>query len=163
MYPSDEIFSVIFNFTEKDSPIEQFESLGYEGANFVSMTGSLLINIIISVCLSIFLRFLDFCFKQWYRYKFARKFGSKIQHSSAIGGIITIYLQGFLEMLICIVVSLGAVNREDFEGNASDRFAALFAIFSVFILGFLLYLIIYIVKFDKNEPGLMSELYRYIY
>jgi hypothetical protein len=114
MYPSDEIFGVMFNFTEKDSPIEHFETLGYVGANFVSMTGSLLINIIISVSLSIFLKFMDFCFRKCYKYKFARKYASKIQHSSAIGGIITIYLQGFLEMLICIIVSLGELHSEDF-------------------------------------------------
>jgi hypothetical protein len=104
----------MFNFTEKESPIEHFETLGYEGANFVSMTGSLLINITISVFLSIFLKLLDFCLKQCYQYKFARKFGSKIQHSNALGAIITLYLQGFLEMFICVLVSLGEMHQEDF-------------------------------------------------
>ena len=66
MYPSDEIFEVIFNFTEKDSPIEHFETLGYEGANFVCMTGSLLINISISVSLAVFLRFADFVSRKNY-------------------------------------------------------------------------------------------------
>jgi hypothetical protein len=60
MYPTDEIFEAIFDFTEKDSPIEHFETLGYEGANFVTMSGSLLINIIISLCLSLFLKIIDY-------------------------------------------------------------------------------------------------------
>jgi hypothetical protein len=42
-------------------------------------------------------------------------------------------------------------------------FAALFAIFSFAMLGFVLGLIIYVLKFDINEPGLMSELHGFIY
>jgi hypothetical protein len=47
MYPTDEIYEAIFNFSEKDSPIEHFEILGYEEANFITMIGSVLINIMI--------------------------------------------------------------------------------------------------------------------
>ena len=49
MYPTDIIFPLIFNFTEKEAPIEHFEVLGYEGANFVPLTGSAFINIGIAV------------------------------------------------------------------------------------------------------------------
>ena len=45
MYPTDEIYEEYFNFTESESPIDQLEDLGYEGANFMSLTGSLLINL----------------------------------------------------------------------------------------------------------------------
>ena len=47
MYPTDEIYEGTFNFTEKPSPIEHFEILGYEGANFITMTGSVFINILL--------------------------------------------------------------------------------------------------------------------
>ena len=163
MYPSDEIFALIFEFTEKDSPIEHFETLGYEGANFVSMTGSLLINICISVFLSIFLRVAEYLAKKLYRWKYPRYIGSRITHSNAIGAILTLYLQGFLEMLICILVSIGEMEAEDFQNNGSDIFAALFAVFSAAIMGFLLVFILYILKFDPNEPGMMSELHSFIY
>ena len=46
-YPTDEIYEGIFNFTSKASAIEYFEILGYEGANFITMSGSVLINILI--------------------------------------------------------------------------------------------------------------------
>ena len=150
MYPTDEIFGLMFEFTEKDSPIEHFETLGYEGANFVSMSGSLLINIGISVSLSIFLRISEFVCKKFYRYRFAREYGSKIKHSSAIGAILTLYLQGFLEMFICAIVTLGELERDDFNRNPSDSFAALFAVFSSFMLGFLILFILYILRFDPE-------------
>ena len=159
MYPSDEIFGLIFEFTEKDSPIEHFETLGYEGANFVLMSGSLLINIGISVSLSIFLRIADFVCKKFYMYRIARKQGSRIKHSSAIGAILTLYLQGFLEMFICAVVTLGELQSEDFDKSPSDSFAALFAVFSSFMLGFLMIFILYILRFSPDQPGLMGELH----
>ena len=49
MYPTDEIYEKVFEFTESKSPVDQFEDLGYEGANFLSLTGSLLINFGITV------------------------------------------------------------------------------------------------------------------
>ena len=53
MYPTDEIYGAIFNFTESESPIDQFEDLGYEGANYLSLTGSLLINLMLLILIVI--------------------------------------------------------------------------------------------------------------
>jgi hypothetical protein len=53
MYPTDIIYPLLFNFTEKDSPIEHFEVLGYEGGNFIPITGSAFINIILAVLVAI--------------------------------------------------------------------------------------------------------------
>ena len=53
MYPTDWIYESLFEFTESESPIEQFEDIGYEGANFMNLTGSLLINLIILVFLAL--------------------------------------------------------------------------------------------------------------
>ena len=54
MYPTDEIFEEIFDFSATESPIKHFETLGYEGSNFIEMTGSVLINISIAIILQPF-------------------------------------------------------------------------------------------------------------
>ena len=38
MYPTDEIYPLFFDFSESECVNEQFEDLGYEGANFVELT-----------------------------------------------------------------------------------------------------------------------------
>ena len=45
MYPTDVIYGWFFDFSDSISPVDQFEDLGYEGANFMDLTGSLLINL----------------------------------------------------------------------------------------------------------------------
>lgn len=55
MYPTDEIFQYVFNFSESETINDQFEDLGYEGANFVELTGSLVINLILIIGSRIFL------------------------------------------------------------------------------------------------------------
>lgn len=47
MYPTDWIYKAIFNFKDKDSPVEHFEFLGYEGVIFINLTGSIIINLLI--------------------------------------------------------------------------------------------------------------------
>jgi hypothetical protein len=163
MYPSDEIFGLIFEFSEKDSPIEHFETLGYEGANFVSMTGSLLINIVITIGLSLLLKITDFICQMLARFKYARKCGASIKHSNTTGAILTLYLQGFLEMLICALVAIGELGKADFTTSASDTFAALFGLFSTIMLFFMFFFIIYILKFKDEEEGLMVQLHAFIY
>ena len=69
MYPTDTIFPLFFNFTEKDSPIEHFEVLGYEGGNFVSLTGSAFINIGLAVLSAIMVHFVQFICRKLYKYK----------------------------------------------------------------------------------------------
>jgi hypothetical protein len=56
MYPTDIIYGLFFNFTEKESPFEHFEVLGYEGSNFVPLTGSAFINIAIAVSLTLLVK-----------------------------------------------------------------------------------------------------------
>ena len=139
MYPSDIIFEGIFEFSETESPIEHFENLGYEGSNFVMMSGSLLINICITVSLSIVLHIIDFVCRKFYKFSFARNVGSKIVKSSAIGAIITFYLQGYLEMLICCITSIREMKFNQFEKeNGSDKFAYIFSVGSLVLLGLLL-------------------------
>lgn len=49
MYPTDDIFGAIFDFQDEDSPVEHFEFLGYEGVIFISLSGSIIINLLIPV------------------------------------------------------------------------------------------------------------------
>jgi len=74
-YPTDEIYEGIFNFTAKDSPNKYFEILGYEGANFVTMTGSVLINLtipLVTYLVNLTILKMTYRFK---RYKCMRKLG----------------------------------------------------------------------------------------
>ena len=147
MYPSDMIFDSIFSFTSKPSPIEHFENLGYEGANFVMLSGSLLINICISVVLSIVLHIVDHICTKLYHLKVARYIGSKIVKTNVLGAIITLYLQSFLEMLLCCFISIKEMGHQDFSGeNKSDTFAAIFTIASLLIYAFLLIFVTYLGK-----------------
>ena len=47
VWPTDEIYEAIFNFTESDSFKDSFEILGYENSNFILLIGSTPINMII--------------------------------------------------------------------------------------------------------------------
>ena len=75
MYPSDIIYGLLFNFTEKESPFEHFEVLGYEGSNFIPLTGSAFINIAIAVFFIIIVLVGNYVCVKFYRYQFARWLG----------------------------------------------------------------------------------------
>jgi hypothetical protein len=47
MYPTDEIYGLL-NLTESETEFNHFEDLGYEGANYLFLSGSLLINILLA-------------------------------------------------------------------------------------------------------------------
>ena len=72
MYPTDTIYGYL-NITESDSPIEQFEDLGYEGANFINLTGSLIINILVGLLAGVLISVALFFAKKLYMYEFVRK------------------------------------------------------------------------------------------
>jgi hypothetical protein len=138
MYPTDTIFPFFFNFTEKGSPIEHFEVLGYEGGNFVPLTGSAFINIGLAVLSAIMVHFIQFICRKLYKFEIARKIGVKLSSMSVQTAIINFYLQSFLEMMICVLLSWRMLTFEDFKsGNGSDMFSAIFLIISVFTLAIL--------------------------
>ena len=43
----DNINDFVFNFTETDSITDNFERLGLEGTNFIVLSGSLIVNVLI--------------------------------------------------------------------------------------------------------------------
>ena len=135
MYPTDLIYGAMFNFSETDSPYEQFEFLGYEGANFVELSGSAIINICLGFGAAFLLNFINWVCVKMYTYSCSRKLGTKLQKQSAKSAILTIYLQSFLEMSICACLAITALDQDDFSiGNGSDLFAAIFVIASCVIL-----------------------------
>ena len=137
----------MFNFTEKDSAIEYFEILGYQGANFITMTGSVLINILIPL-VTYALQYI--LLKLTYRFKEVscmRKLGGRIQQISISSAIIPLFIAGYLEIMFCVILALKGLTSADFDGeNKSDLFAAIFLIVCSLILANLPIVSIYILR-----------------
>jgi hypothetical protein len=72
VYPTDEIYQV-FDFSESESPVDIFEDLGYEGGNFIELTGSLFINFVVGIALWAANKGLKWTFKKLHRFEFIRK------------------------------------------------------------------------------------------
>ena len=68
MYPTEEIFEEYFNFTEKDALNDDYELLGYDSSNFIPLSGSLVINIVIIAVTAIFMLMLNQVFLRGYRF-----------------------------------------------------------------------------------------------
>jgi hypothetical protein len=80
MYPTDKIYPIIFNFSESESVNELFEDLGYEGANFIELTGSLLINLLLIFSSRIVLFVTNFTIKKFLsKYQFVRRQAIKLK------------------------------------------------------------------------------------
>jgi hypothetical protein len=75
MYPTDVIYGKIFEFSDSYSPIELFEDMGYEGANFLSLSGSLIINLIISSLTLLYKSVMLYFSKKLYMYERVREYG----------------------------------------------------------------------------------------
>ena len=165
MYPTDLLFGV-FDFTEKDSPIEHFEVLGYEGANFIPITGSAIINIVLFVLIHVARETARYACRKLYKCECARRLGIKLESASLHSAILNFYLQSYLELTICVLVCWGQQVAEDFtSGNASDFLSALFLVISASVLGVLP---VYIVaKLVQNKDQLAEletrERYGYMY
>lgn len=99
-YPTDDIYEVIFNFTETDSPIKRFEILGFEGSNFICLTGSVLINAITALISAFFIYFLQRCAMKNLRMACGGIFVKMIPKLSSFAGIQRIFIEGYLEILI---------------------------------------------------------------
>jgi hypothetical protein len=75
MYPTDLIYPLVFSFTATNTIIPRFDELGFSGTNFIELTGSTLINIIIAIILLFtFFIFKAIAFK-FYKYKIVRHLG----------------------------------------------------------------------------------------
>jgi hypothetical protein len=110
MYPTDEIYGILFNFTEKGYPDQEeeveevefnpnitiearrmqeeyqsglpeeiatsgYDLLGYDEANFIPLSGSGLINILIAIVSMVFYNTIRWLCRRFHEYKFARRVG----------------------------------------------------------------------------------------
>jgi hypothetical protein len=151
MYPTDDIYPKVFNFSETESPIEHFEILGYEGANFVELSGSLLINVVVAFAFEITVTVVEIVCIKYYTHKFARKLGSSINNSSFVAAIVIMYMQAFMESLICGILSVSDKIREVLsQGTPSDVFSSIFSQSSLLILGTLILFIWLPLKFSER-------------
>lgn len=78
MYPTDIIYGYLLNFTKKDSPNEHFEFLGYEGANFVELSGSTIINLGLGLGASVLLNIINKIIVKNYKRPCVRSLGPKV-------------------------------------------------------------------------------------
>jgi hypothetical protein len=74
----DNINEFIFNFTETDSINDNFERLGLEGTNYIVLTGSLIINIILLISSGLGMKLIQKNCVYFHKYKFARYIGMNI-------------------------------------------------------------------------------------
>ena len=78
MYPTEDIYEEYFNFTEKDALNDRYEIMGYDSSNYIPLTGSLMINIVIMVGSVLAIKSLEKGFIWTYRFKYSRILGTKI-------------------------------------------------------------------------------------
>jgi hypothetical protein len=79
VYPTDEIYEAIFSFNETESWTDLFDMMGYSGSNFIDLSGSLLITLVIILLNTILRMLVQICLRKCYRRKWARRIGSRIQ------------------------------------------------------------------------------------
>lgn len=75
----DNINDFVFNFTETESINNNFDRLGLEGTNFIVLTGSLIINMLILIISVYSMKLLSKVCVYFYKYKVARYIGMGIR------------------------------------------------------------------------------------
>lgn len=164
MYPTDEIYEALFNFTEKDypktdeEPIEEveyvpgrmlkeqeesitspemvagYEMLGYDNSNFVPLSGSGLINILIAVVSIVIYNIARYICRTMYRYQIARKIGLGFPRVNHYITLVRFFIEGYLELFFNALISVISLSSDEISRNPSDTFSALFACFSLVVL-----------------------------
>ena len=132
MYPMDNINEKVFKFTETESPIELFENLGYEGKNFIMLTGSMIINIFTIFGMGLAGYIAKTFTKRFSRYFYVRQLGIMIDNTlkDPVSQVLSYYLASFMEIFFSVILSL----LEPEYYSWSDRFSMVTCILSSFIL-----------------------------
>ena len=180
MYPTDEIYGLLFNFTEKDyphesEPIEEVEFtgrrltessispemasdgysiLGYDNSNFIPLSGSGLINIILAIVSMIIYNMVRYFCKKLYKFRIARKIGISFPKVNDFITLARFFIEGYLELLFSALISVISLTEDDFGDNRSDQFSAYVACFSLFTL---LILPIYIFCKIKSNQAVLGD------
>ena len=100
----EDFYPMLLNFTQHETPIEQFERLNYVGVNFIELSGSLLINLIFSSIFLGLLHLLNKKARKHYRINWLRKLASLIPLGLLDSALMVLFKEGYLELLIPIFV-----------------------------------------------------------
>ena len=106
MYPTDQMYEAIFNFKDKDSPVEHFEFLGYEGVIFISLTGSIIINLLTPLILWTFQRFMACLARKFMNVKLFKTIGVYYGHTNLLKTVRAIYMASLIELVFSALVSV---------------------------------------------------------
>mmetsp|Transcript_11177 Transcript_11177/g.16959 ORF Transcript_11177/g.16959 Transcript_11177/m.16959 type:complete len:326 (-) Transcript_11177:1100-2077(-) len=120
MYPTDLIYEKTFRFSPSASRSDLFEEMGYEGAVFIALTGSLLINIIMIFCENGLSNLTNWVMKRNYTKAWARKLGSGLPESAAYQVLMKILVAGYLELAICSFISILEFSPAKIEKNFKE-------------------------------------------
>ena len=106
MYPTDEIYGAVFNFKDVDSPVEHFEFLGYEGVIFISLSGSIIINLLIILFIWALIQLTVCLVKKYPHSKLLRSIGVYFGHKDLTKVITSLYMASFLELVVSALISI---------------------------------------------------------
>ena len=107
MYPMDNINDFVFNFTETDSITDNFDRLGLEGTNFIVLSGSLIVNVLILLIYVYGMKVLHKICKHFHKYWLARYIGMNfVIEAEVFDGLQAIFLSGYLDIIMCVFIAL---------------------------------------------------------
>ena len=133
VYPTDEIYGVL-NLTESESEFDHFEDLGYEGANYLFLSGSLLINVLLALLFYFCNHTQKYFARKLYRFEIVRQHAKQNESSRILDSIIELFKSGFMETLICVVLSLRGIWAQDLNQTGADNFTIVFVMISLISL-----------------------------
>ena len=129
--------------------------LGYDKSNFIPLSGSGLINILLAVVSMIVYNTIRFFCRQLYYFQIFRKIGLQFPRVNHFITLVMFFIKGYFELLFIANISVLSLTPEDFSGNRSDTFSALFGCFSLLVL---LVLPVYMfAKIRKHQGNLDKE------
>ena len=106
MYPTDEIYGAIFNFEDEPSPVEHFEFLGYEGVIFISLSGSIIINLLIPTVVFALQKALQRVVVKFPNLRVFKFMAVKLGNTDLVMTVTSLYMASFLEMTFCAIISI---------------------------------------------------------
>jgi hypothetical protein len=111
--------------------------MGLEGTNFIDLTGSLIINLILMILSSFFMSLIHKLTLHFYKYWIARTIGMNTNPSESVGaGLQGAYMSGYMDIFICAVIIFLTDYKNTLE-TTSDWVAYCYGVFSLLISIFL--------------------------
>jgi hypothetical protein len=155
MYPTDTIYESIFYFTETEAMNESFDLLGYSSLNFISLSGSLLINLIIGIVKSLLLVCIQKICVAYYENKLAEKIGKNLLSFENIKStLLRLFIEGYLEINISCLI---AIFNFDFKGSNHTGSDVIAIVLALSLLIFLILIPIYISYLVVSNRKIIHE------